>query len=266
MMIFWLIITCMLLLAFVFVLPPLIRQPHRVDSTARNKINIGIHKEHLQELQNELNEGELSQKDFDNTYHELEQALLSDITDDNQIHSNKVYERSTRTAILITVFLPIFAIGLYLILGEIDLIDANMDTSSKQSQGEVHSVNDMIARLSSRLQEQPGNSEDWIMLARSNLVLERFDDAVYAYRKAHELLGDEPRFLSDFAEALILANDGHTEESISLVKLALQNNPDTPKALWIAGNYSNQLGETEQSLEYFERLLNLLPPGSKEDK
>lgn len=104
------------------------------------------------------------------------------------------------------------------------------------------------------------------MLARSNIFLERFDDAVNAYRKAHELLGDEPQLLSDFAEALILANNGHTEESVGLIQLALQNNPDTPKALWIAGNYTNQQGQTEQALKYFERLLTLLPPGSNESK
>ena len=269
-MVFWLVIACMIILAFAFVLPPLIRQPRREDTTARNEVNIGIHKERLQVMQSELNRGELSQKEFDNAMYELERSLLSDISDDNKSHTNtvKAYDRSTRTAMFITIVLPIFAVGMYLILGEKDLIDTIENTSQSQSQnqGEQHSVSEMVDRLSLRLQEQPGKSEDWLMLARSNIFLERFDDAVNAYRKAHELIGDEPQFLSDFAEALILANNGHTEESINLIKLALQNNPDTPKALWIAGNYARQMGDTEQALKYFERLLTLLPPGSNEAK
>jgi len=259
---FWLIITCMLILALAFVFLPLLRHPHKGNSAAREKINIAIHKEHLQELQNGLNQGELSQKDFDLASHEVERALLSDITDDGQDHTHKVYQRSTRTAVLIAIILPIFTIGIYLILGETDLIDTKLNTSQEQS--ELHSIDEMVTRLNSRLQEQDGSSEDWLMLARSNLVLQRFDDAVHAYRRAHELVGDDPQLLSDFAEAMILANDAYTKESISLIKLALQKDPDTPKALWFAGNYTMQSGETVQALEYFERLLHLLPPGSGE--
>ncbi len=259
---FWLIVTCMLILAFAFVLPPLLRQPHKDKSAAREKINIAIHKEHLQELQNELNQGELSQKDFDHASHEVERALLSDITDDGQDHTHKIYRRSIRTAILIAIALPIFAIGIYLILGETDLIDAKLNTG--QEQNELHSIDEMVTRLNARLQEQDGSSEDWLMLARSNLVLERYDDAVHAYRRAYELLGDDPQLLSDFAEAMILANNAYTEESMNLINLALQKDPDTPKALWLAGNYAMRSGKTVQALEYFELLLNLLPPGSSE--
>lgn len=259
---FWLIITCMLILAFAFVLPPLLRQPHKDNSASREKINIAIHREHLQELQNELNQGELSQKDFDHASHEVERALLSDISDDGQDHTYKNYQRSIRTAVLITIVLPIFAIGTYLILGKIDLIDTKLNTGQEQS--ELHSIDEMVTRLNSRLQGQDGSSEDWLMLARSNLVLEHFDDAVYAYRRAYELVGDDSQLLSDFAEAMILANNAYTEEAMNLIKLALQKDPDTPKALWLAGNYARQLGETDQALEYFERLLNLLPPGSSE--
>ncbi len=261
---FWLIIICMLMLAFAFVLPSLLRQPHKDNSVTREKINIAIHKEHLQELQNELNQGELSQKDFDHASHEVERALLSDITDDKQNQTIKVYERSTRTAIFITIVLPIFAIGIYLILGETDLINAKLNTGQEQSQSELHSIDEMVTRLNSRLREQDGSSEDWLMLARSNLVLERFDDAAYAYRRAYELIGDDPQLLSDFAEAMILANNAYTEESVNLIKLALQKDPDAAKALWLAGNYARQQGETLQALEYFERLLNLLPTGSNE--
>jgi len=262
MIVFWLIVTCMLLLAFAFVLPTLLRQPHKDKSAAREKINIAIHKEHLKELQNELNQGELSQKDFDLASHEVERALLSDITDDGQDHTHKVYQRSIRTAVLITIALPIFAIGIYLVLGETDLIDAKLNTGQEQS--ELHSIDEMVTRLNARLQEQDGSSEDWLMLARSNLVLERYDDAVHAYRRAYELLGDDPQLLSDFAEAMILANNAYTEESMNLINLALQKDPDTPKALWLAGNYAMRSGETVQALEYFELLLNLLPPGSSE--
>lgn len=264
MIVFWLIVTCMLMLAFAFVLPPLLRQPHKDKSAAREKINIAIHKEHLQELQNELDQGELSQKDFDQASHEVERALLSDITDDGQDPTHNVYQRSIRSAVLLTIVLPIFAIGTYLLLGEIELIDSKLDTGQEQSQSELHSIDEMVARLNLRLQEQDGSSEDWLMLARSNLVLERYDDAVHAYRRAYELLGDDPQLLSDYAEAMILANNTYTEESMSLINLALKKDPDTPKALWLAGNYTLRSGETVQALEYFERLLNLLPPGSNE--
>lgn len=266
MIIFWSVAICMLIIALAFVLVPLIRHHHRRDQVTREKLNIRIHKEHLQDLQDALNAGSLSQKDFENAVRELEQQLLIDVKSSEDNRNNKISGHPLPTVVSIAVLLPLFVAGYYLMRGEAELIGAQPDASPQQASGdEMHSSEEMIERLRSRLQDQPDDAEGWSMLGRSYFVLNRFDDAVAAYRKVHELVGDEAPLLADLAEVLIVANDNRfTQETLNMIALALQVNPDEPKALWIAGYAALEQGDQMQTLQYWERLLKQLPPDSQE--
>jgi cytochrome c-type biogenesis protein CcmH len=266
MIVFWLTSICMLLLALFIVLVPLVRQHKKTTVIPRNKLNISIHREHLTELENELKAGNLGRKDFENAVQELEQELLQNVAIDDEKKSIDFPKRSTWTALLITVLLPVFVVGLYLRLGDVDMINAQSNANPQQSaNGEMHSIDEMVERLSNRLQSEPDDAQGWRMLARSYVVLERFNDAVIAYRKAHELIGDDPDLLADFSEALLLSNNSRfTNETLELLTLTLKANPDQPKALWIAGFGAFENGDYSKALQYWERLLKLLPPGDEQ--
>lgn len=264
--IFWLINAIMLLLALAFVLVPIIRHHHKNDPGIRNDLNIHIHKEHLQELKNDFKEGNIDEKEFNDAKHELERNLLTDIAESEKGCDHTVSSISYKTIIPIIIVLPVFVIVTYLMLGDINMVSIQVDKKEQQSnQEKMHSIEEMVAKLSANLQEQPDNGEGWKLLARTYLMMNRIQDAVHAYQNARKYIGDDPQLLADYAEALIMANNNsYSEEAENLINLSLQANPDEPKALWIAGFSSFERGDIAKTLHYWEQLLNVLPPGSDE--
>ncbi len=267
-MIFWVINACMLLLAFAFVLVPVIRHHHNFGTGIRNELNIHIHKEHLQELKNDFKEGNIDEKEFNDAKHELERNLLTDITDTGKGNDHVVTNISFKTIMPIIVVLPVFVIVTYLMLGDIDMVSVQVDKKEQQTNQDTrHSIEEMVANLSAHLQGQPENGEGWRLLARTYLVTNRVQDAINAYQNARKYIGDDPELLADYAEALILANNNSfSGEAANLINLSLQANPDEPKALWIAGYASFERGDIAKTLHYWEQLLNVLPPGSDESE
>ena len=266
MMIFWLACVCLLILALLIVLLPLVRQHKNTTLIPRKELNIGIHKEHLQELKNEVQAGNLSHEDFENAVQELEHELIHDVAINEDNKGTDFMKRSTWTIVLIAILMPVFVISLYLRLGDVDIIkDRSNEIPQQAANGEAHSLDDMVERLRIRLQSQPDDVQGWQMLGRSYEVLNRFDDAVIAYRKVYELTGDDPGVLADFSEALVLANDNRfTEEALEMLSRALKADPDEPKALWLSGFAALDKGNNMEALQHWERLLPLLPPGGED--
>ena len=267
MMIFWLISICMLLLALLIVLLPLVRKHKKTSIIPRKEINISIHKEHLQELKNEVHAGNLGREDFENAMQELEHELIQDVAINEGKKGTDYMKRSTWTIVIIAILMPVFVIGLYLRLGDVDVIKARSNEIPQQAaNGEAHSIEDMVERLRNRLQTQPDDVRGWQMLGRSYVVINRFDDAVKAYRKVYELGGgDDPGFLADFSEALVLANDNRfTDETLAMLSRSLKADPDEPKALWLSGFAALEQGNNTEALQHWERLLPLLPPGGED--
>ena len=266
MMIFWSVSVCMLLLALFIVLFPLFRQHKKLPVLPRKELNISIHKEHLQELKNEVQAGNLGQEDFENAVRELEHELIMDVAINEGKKGTDPMKRSTWTIVVITILMPVLVIGLYLRLGDVDIIKTRSNEVPQQAAtGEMHSIDDMVERLRKRLQTQPDDVQGWRMLGRSYVVLNRFNDAVMAFSKAHDLGDDDPGFLADYSEALIIANDNKfTNESLEMLSLALKANPDEPKALWMSGFAALDKGNNTEALQHWERLLPLLPPGGED--
>lgn len=107
------------------------------------------------------------------------------------------------------------------------------------------SVEDMVAKLSERLEQDPADVDGWAMLGRSYFVLERYQDAAKAYAKANELSArQEPDLLVNEGEALALARDRDLLGAPqTLFDAALVLAPQHSKALWYAGLAAEQAGQ-----------------------
>ena len=93
--------------------------------------------------------------------------------------------------ILIVVFVPLLAVGLYALLGSPDEIavqhvttDRTSGDAAKQSLGSVAS---MVDGLAARLENEPDDADGWILLARSYQHIGRHADALDAYEHARAL-------------------------------------------------------------------------------
>lgn len=134
------------------------------------------------------------------------------------------------------------------------------DPHSMQS-GEM---DEMIAGLQQRLEQNPADLEGWMLLARTLRSTGKYAEAADAMEQAHTLAPDNPVVMADLAEAWVYETpDGRVpESSVALLERALNIDPNVQKGLWLMGIASMQQGDDAFAISYWESLLQQLEPGS----
>jgi cytochrome c-type biogenesis protein CcmH len=262
MIVFWLIAGAMVAIALAFVIPALSGHT-RGSGVIRKQLNIRIHKERLQELETDLQNGVLSQDQFEQARAELQRDLLRDTEGDDDAPA-ATYPPRLLGAIVAAVAIPALAIALYLTLGDPQFMHISPQTVAQQQMAGTHSIEQMVQQLRDKLQREPDNIEGWLLLARSYMTQKHYGEAVAAYARAYELKPNDAQLLADYAEAMALANGSRLEgQPTDLAARALKLEPDNPKALWLSGMAAMQRGEREVAVAHLQRLQKLLPPSSE---
>ena len=269
MILFWLGALGMVALALAFVLPPLLgRRPASAD-TQRTNHNLEVYRSRIAALDEEHRLGALTEDDLSQARDELGRELLADAS------AGPARERGGGRpgwvsrpwlAIAVGVGVPLLAVTLYQRLGEPGAIDPPPAAAGGGGQGQP-AVEEMVARLAERLASEPGSSEDWLLLGRSYMALERYAEAADAYGAAHRLLGDSAELLSDLAEAEALMQ-GQNFLGIPGERLetALRLDPEYPRALWLGAFAAMQRGETTLAVGRWQSLLDNQPGDSEAAK
>lgn len=257
-MLFLLIVSVMVLIAFLFVLPPLWRK-HPVAEADQDQRNIAIARQRLAELKEQLQAGALTQELYDEQRVELEQAL----SDDLDIHSHaKVSPSQGRwMASVLVLAIPMVAGSLYWTLGSYRSLSQVEQTAATPEQEQISK---MVAGLAERLEKQPDDALGWTMLGRSYKYLQQYPKAVAAFERAYKLLGDQPEIMLLYADALAFANNEQLGGKPSeLIFKALAMEPNNVTGLWLGGMAKGQTGDFAAAMDLWKKLEAQLPPGSE---
>ena len=155
----------------------------------------------------------------------------------------------------VMVFTVAMSVGLYSHVG-------SPNVPSGRGGQSLEDMEQVMAALEARLAENPEDIKGWQMLGRSNISLQRFDEAVIAYERVMELEdGRNAQTLVDLALA-ILSRDGTPIEGrpAALIDGALAMDPNNPPALFYSGVAAANNGDTDLAAERWEILLGLNPP------
>jgi cytochrome c-type biogenesis protein CcmH len=102
------------------------------------------------------------------------------------------------------------------------------------------------------------------MLARSYSSMEKYSDAVNAYAKATELNPKDADLWAEYAFATGMAEGKSLEgKPAELINRALKVDPDNAKALQLAGSAAYQAKDYKRAIDYWQRVLKKVPPGSE---
>jgi cytochrome c-type biogenesis protein CcmH len=267
MTVFWSLAAVMVMVALLFVLPPLLRQ-RRAATVSRDELNTKVIREQLAELEADLAIGKLGRAQYDAARKDLERELLYDLDPGESEQPNKP-ERSGRWITLLLVpAIPLCAVLLYQLMGSVELIDRPQPARTAQQQPPTQppgSIEEMTAELAARLQQQPDDLRGWVMLARSYSIMKRYSEAEDAYANALRLGGENADLLTDYADTMVMADGGvFNDESSALLTRSLELEPGNLKGLWLAGHWKNQSGAYTEALDYWQQAAAMLPPDSKD--
>ena len=274
MILFWVICALLIVIALAFVLPPLLQRSDEVEVVAdeeRKQANIAVYRDQLSELDADLRNGIVAEDQYAQDREEIERRLLEDVT------TTRSKKKTTgaapidarNTAYLLGFGLPLIAVTLYLTTYRIthpapvsetpSAMSAEAPPERTQAQIEAN-----VAKLAERLKSNPNNPQGWTMLARSYSSIEKYSDAVNAYAKATELNPKDGDLWAEYAFATAMAGGKSLEgKPTELINRALKVDPENPKALQLAGSAAFQAKDYNKAVDYWQRVLKKVPPGSE---
>ncbi len=250
----------LVVVTLLFLLVPLLRRPAQSPEMTRTAINAEIYRDQFAELDRDLAAGTLSRADFDEGKRELQRRLLEDAGTETK--SASVGRRAGISALLIGLTLPIAAALMYFTLGNLPALSPE---SAEPPKVTAQQIEDMVAKLAARMEQQPDDLKGWVMLARSYKAMGRFEESVRAFSKAEAVVDEDPHLLAEYAEALAFATGGSLKGRPSaLIARALKLDPNHPEALVLAGTAAYERENYAAAAAFWERLLKLLPPDSED--
>lgn len=269
MILFWLVFTVLVLAAIAAVTPALLRTRTAPDAeAAETETTVAVFRERLAELKRQRDEGALTSAEYDDAVAELERELAAEVPAEERTGPTTADPGPGRRALaVVAVALPVVAVAGYLGTGAPGLVAEPPATQMGSAEARRYArmaPAERIPVLERYVDNQPGTATAWVLLARAYHSTERFGEAVSAYERAHELLGEEPRLLAHWAESLAMANGRQlTPRVIELVDRALAGDPDNTLALWLAGSAAMNEGAQAEAAEHFRKLARQMRPGSE---
>jgi len=241
------------LVALAIVLRPLLRKSV-APGVERASLNRDILRDQLAELANDVRAGVLDADRAAQATRELERRALEEAEATPQPPSTAA--RSLGTPIAIAVVLPLAALSLYVMLGNLKGLDAVPHAATEMSSMTPEKFAEMTEKLAARMQEKPDDALGWTMLGRAYRALDRNEEAAAAFAKASALLPQDADLLADQAEAVAIARGRKLDgEPIRLLERALKINPDNVRALALLGSAAFDRKDYRTAAKHWERLL-----------
>ncbi len=251
MLLFWILASILTAgTVFVLVRPLLAPGPGSIPTlpstdTAAETSDIAIYRDQLAEIETDKARGLISGPEAEAARAEVARRLLSrvdavrtaDTTSPSdtaamppaRVGTSQLF--SARTFHLVALVVPAVSLAIYLAFGSPWMPARPLADRLSEPVTAKSRIDELIARVESRLRSNPGDGMGWDVVAPVYLRLERFADAAEAYKRALDLLGENASRLSGFAEATMLAQNGVvTEPARKAYARLLELQPGRPEA------------------------------------
>jgi len=279
MTLFWVYAALLALVALAFLLTPLLRSRARAGAAvSRAASNLGVFRDQLAELDADLAAGSIGREQWEAARGDLQRGLLGDggapeagaAVPAKRSKAAAIAappsRRSKAAAIAIGVAVPLVSVSLYLGLGNPQGLDPRTESAAQGAPHQLtqEQIESMVTRLAQRLESNPDDAEGWAMLARTYGTLGRFAEAADAYAKAVAQFPQDAQLLADYADSLAMAQGQNLQgKPEALIQRALQADGNNLKALALAGTVEFEKRNFAKAVEYWSRMLPLLPPDSQ---
>ena len=123
----------------------------------------------------------------------------------------------------------------------------------------------LIQRLKIHLKAQPNSARGWYLLGRLYASQQRWNDALQALQSAYKLKPQDELIAVNYAQSLFGSQSevDHTTAR-QVLSAVLKQNPNQADALAMLAMDAQQRLADKEALAYWEHLLTLVPPYSKE--
>ena len=265
MTIFWILAAGLAGLALLFVIPPLLTRPETEGEPDQDQLNLAVFRQQLQELDADLEAGNLDRGQYQDARQDLERELLHDV-DGRPNPAPSPAARSPLTALVLVLALPAFTFALYGLIGNsaiiprLEAVPLAASASSPHGGGAdagpgAASLENLVERLAAKMEANPDQLEGWIMLGQTYVALDQPEKGAQALERALGLAPDNPEVMISLAQALATAaNSQLAGRPAELIGAALAIEPEHPTGRWLDGLAAYQAENYALAVERWESL------------
>jgi cytochrome c-type biogenesis protein CcmH len=171
----------------------------------RGQFDRAVYRDQLREVERDLERGVLNPVEADSARLDIQRRLLG--AREQMPGRIARATRDPKLAIGIGVLVICGAAGLYLQLGSPLLPD--VPSAGRAVAGSAgHDIQEAAARLAQQLKNDPNNAQGWLLYARAQSLLNDWQKAEDAYRRAIELGVAAPDVFASYGEVQVLAAGG----------------------------------------------------------
>ena len=266
----WITIAVLTAVALGLLLVPLARRG-RAPAPTRAAYDITVYRDQLAEVDRDLERGLFGDDQAHAARIEIQRRMLAAGPEDGSGGTEEPARPRPRGSVAviaaIAVAVPAGAVGLYLYLGspgapgqpfaERGTATAGADAEAGDQEG----LRAVVGRLAERLLRNPDDLNGWLLLARSYMTLEHYDDAANAFRRAMGLSDNRADIAAGYAEAVALGAGGPiTPEVRQIFEGVFAAEPGNTKARYYLGLAKAQQGDVRGALQDWVDLRVLSPP------
>jgi cytochrome c-type biogenesis protein CcmH len=221
------------------------------------KSNISLGKQKQAELERDLQQNLIDKDVFKQAKDEITQTLAIELSQTTGASTDNQQPISFWLSGLIVVFLSVASLGVYQFLTPKDALSTKAEQTVQPAQ--PPSLEQSMAELKQYLIEKPDDFEAWQTLGLVSFELNDIEGSLDAYERSYQLNSKNVSMLVEYASAIATSqNDQFTGRASTLVREALEINPDAPDALYLAGLVAVNAQEFDLSRQLWEKALSLL--------
>jgi cytochrome c-type biogenesis protein CcmH len=254
----WVIFAVLTALVLYVVLRPLTSSSASEESRAA--FNATVYRDQLGEVESDRERGLIGAGDAEAARIEIARRLLANDAEQQSSKLPPTHSPTQALTVGLAATLPLAVLGLYLVYGSPRIPDQPL-AARLEDPASNKNLAALVARVEARLREHPEEGEGWEVIAPVYMGWRRYSDAAEAYRQSIRLLGESPKRLSGYGQALVLANDGVVSEDARQAlerAIALDPNLIEPRLVLIIAK--EQDGQYAAAADAWRAMLAAVPP------
>lgn len=246
----------LMLLASVLWIAWFFYRPLSTGTLNLKKSNIALGKQKKHELEQDLSSDLIDEVEFSQANEEIAQTLAVELNQVTDVVETKSQAGGAWIVLAIAIFLSVLSVGFYQYL----TFKPAKVVQTQQQDAQPVSLEQSVKQLKEYLTNNPGDAQSWQTLGLALFELQDLEGSMHAYERAYQLDSKNVSILVEYASAIAAAqNNQFTGRASTLVREALEVDPNAPDALYLAGLVAVNALELDLAKQLWQRALSLLP-------